>query len=66
MFTTFSKEEFDHGEKLIKYLCLRGGNLNLCDIKAPGNVKWTIPKALCASIDLEKQVTEVGILLFIC
>merc|ERR1719446_1223837 len=53
-----SDEERQHAEKLQKYLNLRGGRIQLKDIKAPPSQYESALSAMEAALQLERDVNE--------
>ena len=60
------EEEKRHADKLVEYLLLRGGAVELFDIKAPQVSSMTVLQAFEKAVALEKEVTKQLLALHQC
>jgi ferritin len=60
-FKETAEEEYEHGQKLIKYQNLRGGRVVLSEVGAPAEQEWSSPLvAIEYALGLEKKVNQVA------
>jgi len=62
-FRRSADEERQHAEQLMGYMNLRGGGLQLVDVKACGTRGWTPVGAMEEALHMEKKVTDNLLLL---